>query len=54
MTELKRITVSGDTPYEVLIGRGLLNEVAPALGAGVQKVLIIHPVALTTSAEALR
>ena len=54
MTELKRIAVSGDSPYEVLIGRGLLNEVAPALGAGVQKVLIIHPVALTTSAEALR
>lgn len=54
MTELKRITVSGDAPYEVLIGRGLLNEVAPALGAGVQKVLIIHPVALTASAETLR
>lgn len=54
MTELKRIAVSGDSPYEVLIGRGLLNEVAPALGTGVQKVLIIHPVALTTSAEALR
>ncbi|MEY4981011.1 MAG: hypothetical protein RL174_349 [Actinomycetota bacterium] len=54
MTENKRITVSGDAPYDVLIGRGLLNEVAPALGAGVQKVLIIHPVALTASAEALR
>lgn len=54
MTEIKRITVSGDAPYDVLIGRGLLNEVAPALGAGVQKVLVIHPVALTASAEALR
>ena len=54
MTELKRITVSGDSPYDVLIGRGLLNEVAPALGAGVQKVLVIHPVALAASAEALR
>jgi 3-dehydroquinate synthase len=48
------ITVSGDAPYDVVIGRALLGEVPAALGSSVQKVLIVHPVALTTSAEALR
>ncbi len=54
MNETRRIHVSGDSPYDVLIGRGLLHEVAPALGTAVRKVLIIHPVALTASAEAVR
>lgn len=54
MTELKRITVSGEAPYDVLIGRALLDEVPAALGKSVSKVLIVHAVALTTSAEALR
>ncbi|MFM6980778.1 MAG: 3-dehydroquinate synthase [Micrococcales bacterium] len=49
-----RITVSGDSPYEVLVGRALLDEVAPVLGSKVAKVLIVHPVALATSAEALK
>lgn len=48
------ITVKGDAPYEVVIGRALLGEVASSLGNSVAKVLIVHPVALTASAELLR
>lgn len=48
------ITVKGDAPYDVVIGRALLGQVADALGSSVAKVLVVHPVALTTSAELLR
>jgi len=54
MTQTTRITVSGDAPYDVLIGRQLLDEVGASLGNSVQKVLVIHPEALSVSAEALR
>jgi 3-dehydroquinate synthase len=50
----KHIQVSGQDPYEILIGRALLNEVPATLGTSVKKVLIVHPIALTASAEALR
>jgi len=46
--------VGGDSPYEVLIGRSLLNSVASCLSDKTKKVLIVHPVALSQSAEALR
>lgn len=48
------ITVSGDEPYDVVIGRALLGQVAESLGKSVAKVLVVHPVALTASAELLR
>jgi 3-dehydroquinate synthase len=51
---MTRIKITGESNYEVVVGRGLLEEVAPALGKNVAKVLIIHPVALTTSAEQLK
>ena len=54
MTELKRVQVGGDSPYEVVIGRSLLNHVASTLSEKTKKVLIVHPVALSQSAEALR
>lgn len=54
MSSSKIITVKGQDPYEVVIGRGLLGEVATGLGSDVRKVLVVHPVALTASAEALR
>lgn len=54
MVEPTVITVNGDAPYNVTIGRALLGEVPKALGTSVHKVLIVHPVALTASAEALR
>jgi len=53
MSEIERISVTGENGYDILIGRALLGEVAPVL-PGVKKVLVIHPVALTASAEALR
>lgn len=54
MNEITRITVAGEQPYTVSIGRALLGEVSVELGTTVKKVLIVHPVALTSSAETLR
>ncbi len=59
MDLFKRITVSGEAPYDVLIGRNLLSEVGAALTAAtaagpVKKVLVIHPVALSKSAEVVK
>ena len=53
MTELSVITVGGVSPYEVVIGRNLLDQV-PSMLTGAGKVMIVHPVGLTVSAEALR
>ena len=53
MTELTRITVGAAEPYEVVIGRNLLDQV-PSMLVGAKKVLIVHPVGLSVSAEALR
>ena len=52
--DVTRITVSGEAPYDVVVGRALLGEVGKSLGSTVQKVLVIHPEALSVSAEALR
>ncbi len=49
-----RITVSGDQPYDVVIGRDLRGELGGLLGDGVRRVLVIHPEALATAAEAVR
>lgn len=57
MTEQQSVTaipVTGDSPYEVLVGRGILPRVADGLGAGVRKVLIVHPPTLGAAAAALR
>lgn len=48
------ITVTGDAPYDVLIGRGLLADVSPSLGPDVRKVMIVHPPTLASRAAALR
>lgn len=53
MSELTSVKVEGDSPYDVLIGRNLLDNV-PKYLEGAKKVLIIHPVGLAVSAEALR
>jgi 3-dehydroquinate synthase len=55
MTELDttRIRVSGPTPYDVLVGRGLLGDL-PGMLASATRVAIIHPPTLLTSAEAVR
>jgi 3-dehydroquinate synthase len=53
VTEATRIPVAGATPYEVVIGTGLLGELPPLL-AGAQRVGIIHPPTLRATAEAVR
>ncbi|GAB3466619.1 3-dehydroquinate synthase [Kineococcus endophyticus] len=53
-TDTVRITVEGDTPYDVLIGRGLLGELRDLLGPKVAKVLVVHPRALRSTGEAVR
>ena len=54
MSGVTKLSVSGADPYEILVGRALLEEVGIALGLAVKKVMIIHPISLTASAEALR
>ena len=53
MTEPTRITVTGVAPYDVVIGHGLLGELA-GLVAGAQRIAVVHPAALRETAEAVR
>ncbi|MGI8760812.1 MAG: 3-dehydroquinate synthase [Jatrophihabitantaceae bacterium] len=48
-----RIPVEAPNPYEVLVGNGLGDELAPMLG-GAARVAIIHPPALRARAETVR
>ncbi|HEY0169193.1 MAG TPA: 3-dehydroquinate synthase [Jatrophihabitans sp.] len=48
-----RIQVTGDRSYEVVIGTGLLGELAGLL-SGAQRVAVIHPPTLLATAEAVR
>jgi 3-dehydroquinate synthase len=48
------ITVGGEEPYDVVIGRGTLSTLATVLGPKVAKVLIVHPPTLAARATALR
>jgi len=50
---ITRIEVSGERPYQVLIGTGLLGELTPLL-SGADRVGIIHPPTLRVTAEAVR
>ena len=54
MSEITSITVPGVSPYDVVVGRAMLDSIVAALGTGVAKVLIVHPAALGAKAEALR
>lgn len=54
MAAPKVIQVKGVDSYDITIGRALLGEVGKALGGSVKKVLVIHPVGLTASAELLK
>ena len=49
-----RVTVRGESPYDVVIGRHLLGELPAMLGESVRKVLVLHPAALATTADAIR
>jgi len=50
----RTVHVAGDVPYDVVIGHHLLGELAGVLGPDVRRVLVIHPAALATSADAVR
>ncbi|GAA1950823.1 3-dehydroquinate synthase [Microbacterium deminutum] len=54
MSEVSTIHVAGDQPYDVTVGRGILDRVGAALPAAARKVLIIHPPTLAARAAALR
>ncbi|MEU9983696.1 3-dehydroquinate synthase [Streptomyces sp. NPDC050856] len=45
---------AGTDPYEVLVGRQLLGELAGLLGPSAKRVAVIHPEALAETGEALR
>jgi len=53
LSEVTRIEVTGQDGYPILIGRGLLGEIRPLIPSTVQKVLLIHPLALQNSADVL-
>ena len=48
------ITVRGVDPYDIVIGSGVLSQLADRLGPGVRKVLIIHAPTLGAKANELR
>lgn len=54
VTDMTVIPVAGDDPYDVLVGRGILANLADQLGPRVGKVLIVHPPTLGAKANALR
>jgi 3-dehydroquinate synthase len=50
-TAVTRIRVGGDSPYDVVVGTGLLGELPGLLGDAVRRVAIIHPRALRLTGE---
>ncbi|MGW0517237.1 3-dehydroquinate synthase [Crossiella sp. NPDC003009] len=53
MTEPVRIRVATDSPYDVIVGRGLLGELVETL-RGVGKAAIVHQPTLAETAETVR
>ncbi len=54
MTTTTTIPVSNARPYDVLVGRGILADLAASLGPRTRKVLIVHPPTLGARANGLR
>ncbi len=54
MNDQSTLHVGGAAPYDVVIGTGLLGDLPRMLGAGVQRVAVIHPRALAATGEAVR
>jgi 3-dehydroquinate synthase len=54
VSDLSTLHVGGASPYDVVIGTGLLGELPAMLGGGVRKVAVIHPRALAATGEAIR
>ena len=53
-SDITRISVAGDSAYDITIGRNILGTVSDALPDAARKVLIVHPPTLSAKAEALR
>jgi 3-dehydroquinate synthase len=51
---ITKITVGGEAPYDVLVGRDILNQLGDLIGTDARKVLIVHPPTLGGRASALR
>ena len=49
-----RVGQGSDSAYDVVVGHGLLAELAGVLGPGVERVLVIHSRALAATGEAVR
>ncbi|MDQ4212768.1 3-dehydroquinate synthase [Microbacterium sp. ASV81] len=54
MTDTTTITVAGERPYDIRIGRGILEQLPELIPAAARKVLIVHPPTLRDRADALR
>ena len=54
MSETTVIPVTGNDPYDITIGRGLLANLSEQIGTRVAKVLIVHQPSLGAKANALR
>jgi 3-dehydroquinate synthase len=54
VTDLSTLRVQGSSPYDVVVGTGLLGELPRMLGDGVRRVAVIHPRALGATGEAVR
>jgi len=54
MTDTTTITVTGERPYDIRIGRGILGQLPELIPDAARKVLIVHPPTLRDRAEELR
>jgi 3-dehydroquinate synthase len=54
MSDRSVLHVGGASPYDVVVGTGLLGELPAMLGEGVRRVAVIHPRALATTGETIR
>ena len=54
MTDRSVLHVGGASPYDVVVGTGLLAELPAMLGEGVRRVAVIHPRALAVMGESIR
>ncbi len=54
MSDQSVLHVGSAAPYDVVVGNGLLGELAGMLGEGVRRVAVIHPRALAATGEAVR
>ncbi len=53
MSAERTLRVGGERPYDVVVGHHLLGTIPGLLGEGVRRVLVVHPAALATSADAV-